>query len=62
MAINMMCERSTCKHYFEDCCMRNLQEESIHIDECGYCQTFEPGVNDAYEEMDKMTDDEIKKG
>ncbi len=54
MAINMMCERSTCKHYFECLCMKNIQEESIHIDERGYCQTYEPGVNEAYTEMDRM--------
>ncbi len=41
--------------------MKNIQEESIHIDERGYCQTFEPGVNDAYTEMDKMPDKEIQK-
>ncbi|EPR12379.1 hypothetical protein [Ruminiclostridium papyrosolvens] len=60
MAINMMCEKSECKHYFEDCCMKNLIEERIHISEDGYCLTYEPGVNDAYKEIDKMADGEIQ--
>lgn len=58
MAINMMCEKSSCKHYFEDCCMRNLQEERIHINANGYCQTYESGVNQAYADMEKMFDEE----
>lgn len=62
MAINMMCTRSTCKYYFEDCCMRNLNEERIEINSDGYYETYEPGVNDAYAEMDKADVEEIEKG
>ncbi len=62
MAINMMCERSTCKHYFEDCCMRNLSEERIEINANGYCTTYVPGVSEMYADIEKMSDDEIEKG
>lgn len=48
MAINMMCMKSTCRFYWEDCCTRNLQEERIVIDENGNCETFEAGVSDFY--------------
>ena len=27
MAINMMCMNSDCKYYYEDNCMRNINEE-----------------------------------
>ena len=58
----MMCERSTCKHYFEDCCMRNFNEERIEINSNGYCRTYEPGVNKAYEETDKADAEVIVRG
>lgn len=48
MAINIRCENSECKHYWEDNCMRNMLEERIDIDSNGTCITFEEGVNDLY--------------
>jgi hypothetical protein len=48
MAINMMCMNSDCKYYWEDNCMRNINEERIEIDENGKCETFEEGVNELY--------------
>lgn len=48
MAINMMCMNSECKYYWEDNCMRNMQEERIEINEEGKCETFEKGVNELY--------------
>lgn len=50
MAINMMCENSECKHYWEDNCMRNMNEERINIDASGTCTTFEEGVNELYKQ------------
>gem|GEM_PF-2414243 len=48
MAINMMCMNSKCKHYWEDNCMRNINEERIEIDENGKCETFEEGISELY--------------
>jgi hypothetical protein len=49
MAINMMCMNSECKHYYEDNCMRNINEERIEIDENGQCLTFEKGRSELYD-------------
>lgn len=48
MAINMMCMNDKCKFYYEDCCIKNLNEERIEINENGQCETFEEGVSDFY--------------
>lgn len=55
MAINMMCMNDKCKHYWEDNCIRNINEERIEIDENGKCETFEEGINELYklEELEK---------
>jgi hypothetical protein len=42
--------------------MRNLNEERIEINSEGYCQTYEPGVNEAYAEMDRADMEETEKG
>lgn len=44
MAINMICLNSKCKHYWEDCCQKNIEETRIVIDEYGKCNSFEEGV------------------
>lgn len=49
MAINMMCMNNKCKYYWEDSCVRNLNEERIEINEDGKCETFEEGICDWYE-------------
>jgi hypothetical protein len=49
MAINMMCMNSKCKFYWEDCCMKNMNDERIDINATGTCITFEPGVSEWYE-------------
>lgn len=49
MAINMMCMNTKCKYYWEDSCVRNLNEERIEINEDGKCETFEEGICDWYE-------------
>lgn len=59
MAINMMCMNSRCKHYWEDNCMRNLNEERIEINENGVCETFEEGVNECYELEKQYTSREV---
>ena len=48
MAINMMCTNSKCINYWEDNCMKNLNEERIYIDEDGVCETFEAGTSPMY--------------
>lgn len=48
MAINMMCQNYECKFYFEDNCMKNLNEERLVLDSNGKCETFEKGKNEAY--------------
>lgn len=50
MAINIMCLNNECKHYYEDNCTKNINEERIEIDENGQCKTFEKGVSDWYQE------------
>lgn len=54
MGINMMCMNSKCEHYWEDNCMRNINEERIEIDENGICQTFKIGLNPIYEIENKL--------
>ncbi|WP_404988417.1 hypothetical protein [Clostridium culturomicium] len=46
MAINMMCMNDKCKYYYEDNCIRNINEERIEIDENGKCETFEEGISE----------------
>lgn len=50
MAINMMCTNSECFHYWEDNCMRNINEERIEISAEGVCETFRPGISPMYAE------------
>ena len=50
MAINMMCTNDKCVYYFEDNCMRNLNEERLELDKNGNCVTFKEGVNENYKE------------
>jgi hypothetical protein len=38
-----------CKYYWEDNCMKNLNEERIIINSTGECETFEEGVSEWYE-------------
>lgn len=49
MAINMMCMNDKCEYYYEDNCMKNLNEERIEVDEAGKCETFKEGTNELYE-------------
>lgn len=53
MAINMMCMNSECAYYWEDNCMKNINEERIEIGEDGKCETFEKGVSTMYEHDSK---------
>ena len=56
MAINMMCTNENCVYYYEDNCMRNLNEERLELDDNGKCITFKEGVNENYkEEIMKLT-------
>ncbi|WP_024622439.1 hypothetical protein [Metaclostridioides mangenotii] len=53
MAINMMCVNSECRHYYEDLCDKNLNEEFHSIDKNGKCLSFERGKNPCYALADK---------
>jgi len=50
MAINMMCTNSRCVNYWEDNCMKNINEERIEINEFGICETFEAGISQMYKD------------
>lgn len=38
MALNLMCSNSKCVHYFEDNCIKHLNDERIILDENGKCE------------------------
>lgn len=54
MAINMMCTNSKCVNYWEDNCMKNMDEERIVISENGVCRTFDAGVSPLYDEKGEV--------
>ena len=54
MAINMMCTNSKCINYWEDNCMKNLNEERININGDGVCDTFEAGISPWYEKEEEI--------
>jgi hypothetical protein len=54
MAINMMCTNSQCVNYWEDNCMKNINEERIEINEYGLCETFQPGISPMYAGQEVM--------
>lgn len=51
MALNLMCSNSKCVHYFEDNCIKHLNDERIILDENGKCETFEEGICEGYKCM-----------
>ena len=53
MAINMMCMNDKCINYWEDNCMKNMNEERIVISGDGKCETFEAGISPWYEKEGK---------
>ena len=54
MAINMMCTNNRCVNYWEDNCMKNINEERIEINEEGMCETFEEGISPMYKGQEAM--------
>lgn len=44
------CRNSSCKNYFEDSCIKNLNNEMVCFDEDGKCETFEAGEFEGYTE------------
>ncbi len=50
----MMCANSRCVNYWEDNCMKNLNEERIVINEVGLCETFEEGISPMYAGQEVM--------
>lgn len=62
MAINMMCTNSRCVNYWEDNCMKNINEDRIEINAEGMCETFKEGVSPIYkgqEDMDNENDNSV---
>lgn len=57
MAINMMCTNSRCINYWEDNCMKNINEERIEINEFGLCETFTEGISPMYKGQEEMDDE-----
>ena len=55
MAINLMCENSKCKYYYEDNCQLNLEERRLEIDKNGRCISFEVGECEYY----KLGNDQV---
>lgn len=45
------CFNSKCINYYEDCCMKNVNSESITISSSGTCEDFSEGVNSYYKEV-----------
>ncbi|EGW40671.1 hypothetical protein [Desulfosporosinus sp. OT] len=58
MAINMMCTNSRCINYWEDNCMKNLNEERIEINEVGMCETLEEGISPMYKGQEDMDNED----
>lgn len=42
------CRNDKCKNYYEDSCMKNLEDKMVCFDENGHCEDFEEGVNEGY--------------
>ena len=57
MAINMMCMNDECKYYWEDSCMKNINETRIVINNRGNCETFEIGKSEWYEDIEKCKEE-----
>lgn len=53
MALNLMCSNSKCVHYFEDNCIKHLNDERIILDENGKCETFEEGIYEGYKFIER---------
>jgi hypothetical protein len=47
----IFCLNSKCKHYFEDSCVKILENDSIDVSEDGRCVSFVPGVCEGYKEV-----------
>lgn len=46
--MKVMCMNSECKYYFEDFCIKDMQDEKIVLGYQGVCKTYEKGVSDYY--------------
>lgn len=61
MALNLMCSNSKCVHYFEDNCIKHLNDERIILDENGKCETFEEGICEGYKFIGDEVEEECEK-
>lgn len=56
MAIRgIFCLNSRCEHYFEDNCMKILQEDTVRISEEGNCEDFKQGINIGYADKSALS-------
>lgn len=42
------CQNSSCKNYWENTCVPNMNGEMINFDGQGKCFSFQEGINDFY--------------
>ena len=52
------CENTACKHYFEDSCMHELEDDKnmVCINSSNQCESFKKGVYPSYLKVFKMND------
>jgi len=58
MANYIFCTNSRCKYYFEDDCIKNLNNERVEINYDGKCETFEYGVFEGYAAIEAAEQEE----
>lgn len=44
----IFCLNTSCKHYFEDNCMKFFEKSTLNISADGNCEDFESGENEGY--------------
>lgn len=54
--MDLMCMNSRCKHYFEDMCMKSVNEDRIVLDYQGICTHFEWGKHEGYKVDEKESE------
>ena len=49
------CENVSCKHYYEDSCVLDLNDEMICIGSSGQCENYECGRSDFYDALETLS-------
>lgn len=52
MALNLSCWNNQCKFYYEDSCVKHLNNETIYLNFDGQCTNFQRGKNESYKESE----------